>query len=171
MAQAESSYRIKSWKTKDQELIEAFSPYAAPSTTTQARPSTPPTGEQSRRDQGQDQAVDQVVVDDSAKKRLNVDSPSFTPATPVPTLGVNGTQFKVSGLSPKAANAAPFKPKSFVGKRRRDLGHVYTGDQLLTIETQHQTTLSTPAKRHTIPPRRTGRWPLPPKWPSSCLTP
>lgn len=59
------------------------------------------------------------------KKRFNVDSPSFTPAsqngTPNTTaagvgetglLGINGTTISKSiGLSPKAASAAPFKPK------------------------------------------------------------
>ncbi|KAL8715484.1 MAG: hypothetical protein Q9220_000819 [cf. Caloplaca sp. 1 TL-2023] len=45
----------------------------------------------------------------SIKKRLNVDSPSFTPAS----LAVNGNQVKAksAGISPKFANAAPFKPK------------------------------------------------------------
>lgn len=44
----------------------------------------------------------------SLKKHLNVDSPSFTPSS----LSVNGTTpSKSSGLSPKAAGAAPFKPK------------------------------------------------------------
>ena len=42
----------------------------------------------------------------STKKRFNVDSPSFTPS-----LTVNGSGTKASGLSPKAASAAPFKPK------------------------------------------------------------
>lgn len=44
----------------------------------------------------------------SVKKRFNVDSPSFTPAS----LTVNGAS-KTPGLSPKAANAAPFKPRNF----------------------------------------------------------
>lgn len=52
-------------------------------------------------------ASDRYQTDDSAKKRLNVDSPSFTPSS----LAVNGQASKPSGLSPKAANAAPFKPK------------------------------------------------------------
>lgn len=45
----------------------------------------------------------------SVKKRLNVDSPSFTPAS----LAVNDAQLptKTAGLSPKTASAAPFKPK------------------------------------------------------------
>ena len=48
----------------------------------------------------------------STKRRLNVDSPSFTPALLNPTsLSVNGSTTKVTGLSPKAANAAPFQPK------------------------------------------------------------
>lgn len=46
------------------------------------------------------------------KKRFNVDSPSFTPAAQNgATLAVNGTPTKALGLSPKAASAAPFKPK------------------------------------------------------------
>ena len=49
--------------------------------------------------------ADQAI--DSSKKRLNVDSPSFTPSS----LAVNGQPSKSSGLSPKAAIAAPFKPK------------------------------------------------------------
>ncbi|KAL8983971.1 MAG: hypothetical protein Q9205_001943 [Flavoplaca limonia] len=46
---------------------------------------------------------------ESVKKRFNVDSPSFTPAS----LAVNGNQskLKATGISPKFANAAPFKPK------------------------------------------------------------
>ena len=45
----------------------------------------------------------------SVQKRLNVDSPSFTPAS----LSVNGSSLpsKTKGLSPKAASAAPFQPK------------------------------------------------------------
>ena len=52
------------------------------------------------------------VVHSSLKKHLNVDSPSFTPSS-TPLLGINGTSKKPHGLSPKAASAAPFKPKSF----------------------------------------------------------
>lgn len=44
------------------------------------------------------------------KKRFNVDSPSFTPAT-LPTSGTNGIP-KLPGLSPRTANAAPFRPKN-----------------------------------------------------------
>lgn len=44
----------------------------------------------------------------SIKKKFNVDSPSFTPAS----LAVNGAS-KTPGLSPKAANAAPFKPRNY----------------------------------------------------------
>lgn len=45
----------------------------------------------------------------SSKLGLNVDSPSFTPSS----LVVNGNHppAKSSRLSPKAVNAAPFKPK------------------------------------------------------------
>lgn len=51
-------------------------------------------------------------ADFSVKKRLNVDSPSFTPASLASTsLSVNGNSTKATGLSPKAASAAPFKPK------------------------------------------------------------
>ncbi|KAL8997112.1 MAG: hypothetical protein Q9169_003548 [Polycauliona sp. 2 TL-2023] len=53
---------------------------------------------------------------ESVKKRFNVDSPSFTPAS----LAVNGNQTtpKATGISPKFANAAPFKPKvAGVGSR------------------------------------------------------
>ncbi|KAL9088648.1 MAG: hypothetical protein Q9159_002984 [Coniocarpon cinnabarinum] len=45
---------------------------------------------------------------DSAKKRLNVDSPSFTPAVP----NTSGPANKASGFSPRAASAAPFQPKN-----------------------------------------------------------
>ncbi|KAL8825995.1 MAG: hypothetical protein Q9170_007580, partial [Blastenia crenularia] len=50
----------------------------------------------------------------SVKKRFNVDSPSFTPAS----LAVNGNQAtpKSTGISPKFANAAPFKPKGIVSR-------------------------------------------------------
>lgn len=55
----------------------------------------------------------------SAKKRFNVDSPSFTPAaqngnsgTGVGLLVADGISAKAIGLSPKAAGAAPFKPKN-----------------------------------------------------------
>ena len=52
---------------------------------------------------------------DSMKKRLNVDSPSFKPATQaVRALDTNGIASKAFGLSPKAANAAPFEPKGFM---------------------------------------------------------
>ena len=46
----------------------------------------------------------------SVKKRFNIASPSFTPSS----LAVNGnhTPPKTLGLSPKAANAAPFKPRT-----------------------------------------------------------
>ena len=46
--------------------------------------------------------------DYSLKKRLNVDSPTFTPAS----LSVTGT--KSTGISPKAAHAAIFKPKGII---------------------------------------------------------
>ena len=45
------------------------------------------------------------------KKRLNVDSPSFTPSSTLAPNGGTSTP-KSSGLSPRAASAAPFKPKS-----------------------------------------------------------
>ena len=44
----------------------------------------------------------------SVKKKLNVDSPSFTPSS----LSVSSSGQKSKGLSPKAASAAPFRPKS-----------------------------------------------------------
>ena len=46
----------------------------------------------------------------SIKKRFNIASPSFTPSS----LAVNGNHnpVKTLGLSPKAANAAPFKPRA-----------------------------------------------------------
>lgn len=46
----------------------------------------------------------------SVKKRFNIASPSFTPSS----LAVNGNHAttKTLGLSPKAANAAPFKPRT-----------------------------------------------------------
>lgn len=56
----------------------------------------------------------------SVKKRLNVDSPSFTPAN----LTVNGSQAKPKsiGISPKFANAAPFKPKGLASRPGRAHG-------------------------------------------------
>jgi len=47
-------------------------------------------------------------TDHSAKKKLNVDSPSFTPSS----LSVSSSGQKSRGLSPKAASAAPFRPKN-----------------------------------------------------------
>lgn len=57
---------------------------------------------------------------DSSKKRFNVDSPSFTPSL----LSSNGssptstpaTTKKMTTISPKAANAAPFQPRSVVSR-------------------------------------------------------
>lgn len=48
------------------------------------------------------------------KKSLNVDSPSFTPSflSTTDTATLNGNGKKSTGISPKAANAAPFLPKS-----------------------------------------------------------
>ncbi len=46
----------------------------------------------------------------SVKKRFNVDSPSFTPS--LLAVAGNGAPAKTSGLSPRAASATPFKPKS-----------------------------------------------------------
>lgn len=66
----------------------------------------------------------------SAKKRFNVDSPSFTPAS----LAVNGNQPKpkATGISPKFANAAPFKPKvAGVGSRPGT-------EESITFPKQHQ---------------------------------
>lgn len=49
---------------------------------------------------------------DSMKKSFNVDSPSFTPSFLSATENVNGNGKKSTGISPKAASAAPFLPKS-----------------------------------------------------------
>ncbi|KAL8690146.1 MAG: hypothetical protein Q9218_004345 [Villophora microphyllina] len=51
---------------------------------------------------------------ENVKKRFNVDSPSFTPSN----LAVNGSQArpKSTGISPKFANAAPFKPKGLTSR-------------------------------------------------------
>lgn len=51
----------------------------------------------------------------STKKHLNVDSPSFTPSS----LTANGfvSPPKSKRLSPKSANAAPFKPKGLSSGR------------------------------------------------------
>lgn len=49
---------------------------------------------------------------DNAKKRFNVDSPSFTPLQPS-TNGVTSSP-RATTISPKAANAAVFTPKSQV---------------------------------------------------------
>ncbi|ERF69897.1 PAB-dependent poly(A)-specific ribonuclease subunit pan3 [Endocarpon pusillum Z07020] len=46
------------------------------------------------------------------KKTFNVDSPSFTPSFLSATENVNANGKKSTGISPKAANAAPFLPKS-----------------------------------------------------------
>ncbi|PWY64038.1 PAB-dependent poly(A)-specific ribonuclease subunit pan3 [Aspergillus heteromorphus CBS 117.55] len=60
--------------------------------------------------------INNAYQTDSNKKRLNVDSPSFTPSI----LSSNGsspttssaTMKKMATISPKAANAAPFQPRS-----------------------------------------------------------
>ncbi|KAL8789986.1 MAG: hypothetical protein Q9213_000872 [Squamulea squamosa] len=54
-------------------------------------------------------ATPRAAQAESVKKRFNVDSPTFTPAS----LAANGNQNKPksTGISPKFANAAPFKPK------------------------------------------------------------
>jgi PAB-dependent poly(A)-specific ribonuclease subunit 3 len=48
---------------------------------------------------------------ENAKKRFNVDSPSFTPLSTVPNGSVTPSQ-RNAAISPKAANAAVFTPKS-----------------------------------------------------------
>lgn len=60
------------------------------------------------------------TVNHSLKKRLNVDSPNFTPAS----LSVSGT--KSSGISPKAAHAAVFKPKSLSAGKPSQGASTYT---------------------------------------------
>ena len=60
------------------------------------------------------------VVNHSLKKRLNVDSPTFTPAS----LSVSGT--KSSGISPKAAHAAVFKPKGLSAGRPSQAALTFT---------------------------------------------
>jgi len=47
------------------------------------------------------------------KKTLNVDSPSFTPSFLSPNGASTGAK-KSAGISPKAANAAPFMPKAII---------------------------------------------------------
>ncbi|CBF88820.1 uncharacterized protein ANIA_10121 [Aspergillus nidulans FGSC A4] len=54
--------------------------------------------------------------DNASKKRFNVDSPSFTPSL-LPSNGSSPTSSssslkKSSTISPKAANAAPFQPRT-----------------------------------------------------------
>jgi PAB-dependent poly(A)-specific ribonuclease subunit 3 len=46
------------------------------------------------------------------KKSFNVDSPSFTPSFLSAASNISANGKKVPGFSPKAANAAPFLPKS-----------------------------------------------------------
>jgi PAB-dependent poly(A)-specific ribonuclease subunit 3 len=48
---------------------------------------------------------------ENAKKRFNVDSPSFTPLTTTPNGSVTSSA-RNAAISPKAANAAVFTPKS-----------------------------------------------------------
>jgi PAB-dependent poly(A)-specific ribonuclease subunit 3 len=63
------------------------------------------------------------------KKSFNVDSPSFTPTFLSATDNVNANVNvnasingkKLMGISPKAANAAPFLPKSAAVSSRRVL--------------------------------------------------
>lgn len=55
----------------------------------------------------------------SLKKRFNADSPSFTPASLV--ANGNGAPAKTTGLSSRAASAAPFRPKNHTPGRLRSL--------------------------------------------------
>ncbi|KAL8676738.1 MAG: hypothetical protein Q9186_006770 [Xanthomendoza sp. 1 TL-2023] len=68
----------------------------------------------SPRPKGRVKATPTAAQTESVKKRFNVDSPSFTPAS----LAVNGnqTKSKATGISPKFANAAPFKPKGIASR-------------------------------------------------------
>ncbi|KAL8705577.1 MAG: hypothetical protein Q9201_001318 [Fulgogasparrea decipioides] len=75
-------------------------------------------------EQGTDDAEDlqkmrKIHYAEIVKKRFNVDSPSFTPSS----LAVNGTQAKPksTGISPKFASAAPFKPKGITSRPGEDL--------------------------------------------------
>ena len=58
-------------------------------------------------------------MDSNQKKALNVDSPSFTPTL----LSANGTNSakKPAAISPKAANAAVFLPKSIASSQSHPL--------------------------------------------------
>lgn len=65
--------------------------------------------------------IQTVPVVDNVKKSFNVDSPSFTPSflSATENLSVNASANgkKATGISPKAANAAPFLPKSAASLR------------------------------------------------------
>ena len=70
------------------------------------------------------------------KKRFNVDSPSFTPSSLAPN--GNTATSKAPGLSPRAANAAPFLPKSLTpGKipvlRARRQAEIYTASSVASF--------------------------------------
>ncbi|CAI7660562.1 unnamed protein product [Penicillium manginii] len=56
------------------------------------------------------QKVNSAYQSDINKKRFNVDSPSFTPSI-LSGNGVSGPK-KSNPISPKAANAAPFQPRT-----------------------------------------------------------
>ncbi|KAI4205976.1 MAG: hypothetical protein LQ346_001355 [Caloplaca aetnensis] len=49
-------------------------------------------------------------------KRFNVDSPSFTPSSLAVHANGNQSTPKSTGISPKFASAAPFKPKGLVSR-------------------------------------------------------
>ncbi|EAW07402.1 PAN-complex poly(A)-binding subunit PAN3 [Aspergillus clavatus NRRL 1] len=60
------------------------------------------------------------TINHSSKKRFNVDSPSFTPSL-LPSNGSSptissATMKKMATISPKAANAAPFQPRSVASR-------------------------------------------------------
>ena len=72
-------------------------------------------------------------MDSNQKKALNVDSPSFTPTL----LSVNGTNSgkKPAAISPKAANAAVFLPKSIASSQSHSLFWVH---ETLTLEVTYR---------------------------------
>ncbi|KAJ5581726.1 Zinc finger CCCH-type [Penicillium sp. DV-2018c] len=78
--------------------------------------------EDTRRTTGSPKMKSRGTGTSNSKKRFNVDSPSFTPSL-LSGAGVSAPK-KSTAISPKAANAAPFQPRTtssrmcFLGSRR-----------------------------------------------------
>ena len=92
----------------------------------------------------------------SVKKRFNVASPSFTPSS----LAVNGSHAtaKTIGLSPKAASAAPFKPRTLTPGKTKLEHFEYIGAEPLQLPAclPRLSPPRLPLRNSIIPTRRIG---------------